>query len=162
MYTLRCTRRLLRRLPLEVTAVAARPSTLLGDWYANVLFLGRSQHVLCTNERSLLSVIVPLKDPVLLPFRLQEGAQSLLLRLGFPSSVVAKEARAMSQVTIGTTVNRSVLGSMNEIAKECRWLARAHGIANPATLELKLTDMPMLSMEHAFTREQAAVLLGAT
>ena len=162
VYTLRCTRRLLRRLPFEPTESPPRPTTLLGDWYANVLFLGRSQLVLCTNERSLLSVIVPLKDAARLPIRLREAAASLLRSLGHPARAVTKEAKGMSELAIGRAVNRSVLGSMNDIARECRWYASQHGALDLTELELELTEMPMLSMEPSFSPQQAARLLGGT
>ncbi|NIM48069.1 MAG: hypothetical protein GTO22_02215 [Gemmatimonadales bacterium] len=161
MYTLRCTQRLLRRLPQEVTPEPPAPTTRLGDWYANSLFIRHKQLVLCTSDRSLLSVIVPLKDPVRLPIRLRDAVLSLFQRLGYPARIGAAEAHEMAQVAIGRTANRSVLGSMNDIARHCRWYADDNATFDVGQLELQLAEMPMLTLECAFPREQAAALLGA-
>ncbi|MFQ5551671.1 MAG: hypothetical protein ACE5FJ_10590 [Gemmatimonadales bacterium] len=161
MYTLRCTQRLRRRLPMEVTVAPPVPTTKLGDWYANVLFVRHQHLVLCTSERSLLSVIVPAKDPAQLPVRLRNGVRSLLLALGLPPATVATEIHEMAQLLVSKTANRSVLGTMNDIVHHCRW----HGANRPTfdvrALEFELAEMPALTREFAFPREEAARLLGA-
>jgi hypothetical protein len=133
----------------------------LGDWYANVLFIRHQQLVLCTNERSLLSVIVPTKDPARLPVRLRDAALSLFQRLGYPANIGAAEVHEMSEVAVSRTANRSVLGSMNDIARHCRWYAEGHATFAVRELELRLAEMPMLTLDCAFPHQQAAALLGA-
>ena len=54
MVRLRCTLRVLKRFGLEPGPEAAASTTLLGDWYANLLNAGRSRWVLCVSERALL------------------------------------------------------------------------------------------------------------
>ncbi len=44
-------------------ADSVRPTTCLGDWYANLLFTERLRLVICISERSLLPVFVAAKDP---------------------------------------------------------------------------------------------------
>ena len=70
MFTLRCTRRLLERFG-EPAADVPAPTTVLGDWYANLLNVGRLRLVLCTSERTLLTVLVPAKDVSALPDQLR-------------------------------------------------------------------------------------------
>jgi len=161
VYTLRCTHRLLRRLPLAVTTHPVSSTTRLGDWYANVLFLRHQQLILCTSERSLLSVIVPAKDPDLLPVRLRNAAQSLFHVLQLPERSAAAELEEMRQLVVGTTVNRSVLGTMNDIVQHCRWHGANRPILDLQALELELAEMPAQSLAFGVPREQAAALLGA-
>jgi hypothetical protein len=161
MYTLRCTQRLLRRLPLDVTANPPASTTRLGDWYANLLFLQHQHLVLCTSERSLLSVIVPAKDPQRLPLRLRDAAQSLFRELGYHSDAIAAEMGAMAELAVGKTANRSVLGSMNDIVHHCRWHAANRPTLRIRSLELELAEMPSLILDCTFPREQTALLLGA-
>jgi hypothetical protein len=59
MFTLRCTRKLLKRLGTRPSSEAVEPSTVLGDWYANLLHLRPQQLVLAMSERRLLCVVVP-------------------------------------------------------------------------------------------------------
>jgi hypothetical protein len=59
MFTLRCTRKLLKRLGTKPSSEVVEPGTVLGDWYANLLHLRPQQPVPVMSERSLLCVVVP-------------------------------------------------------------------------------------------------------
>ena len=61
MYTVRCTRKLLRRMGTDISHEELVPSTALGDWYANQLNVGSIRLVHFMSDRSLLSVILPFK-----------------------------------------------------------------------------------------------------
>src|SRR5207253_1635121 len=70
MVVLRCTRKLLRRLRKTPAEDAPTSSTLLGDWYANVLFVYRKPIILAVSARTLLPVLIPARDPASLGPRL--------------------------------------------------------------------------------------------
>lgn len=53
MVTLRCTQKLLRRLKDLPQAPAAPPTTRLGDWYVNILFIRPCHLLLCVSEHTL-------------------------------------------------------------------------------------------------------------
>ena len=55
MFAMRCTRKPLDRIP-GVVEEAAPSTTVLGDWYANILF-GHPQVVLLVSEKSLLPAV---------------------------------------------------------------------------------------------------------
>ena len=117
MYTLRCTRSLLRRFrKAAVNEIVAPdpPSTILGDWYANDLRMGRHQLVICTNERSLLTVVTTSRDLRDLPRRLAESTGQLLASIGVASDLIRSEVREMQWIQVARTESRSVLGSMND------------------------------------------------
>ena len=114
MITLRCTRKLLRRIGAPPAPADTHPTTVLGDWYANLIFWRPQQLVLCMNERSLLLVIVPARDAKTLPQRFQDATIAHLLRIGIPQAAVRAEAREMEALQIGPTANRRVLGCMND------------------------------------------------
>lgn len=52
MLTLRCTQKLMRRLKVPTKVGTHAPTTVLGDWYANLIYARPQQLVLCMNERS--------------------------------------------------------------------------------------------------------------
>jgi hypothetical protein len=52
MMTLRCTRKLLERVGVSAKAETAPPTTVLGDWYAKVVYASPQQLVLCMNEQT--------------------------------------------------------------------------------------------------------------
>lgn len=116
MYTLRCTQLLLARLsaPTPIGIDAPPPTTILGDWYANRLNVGRRQLIICTSERSLLTVVVPAKNLPQLPERLRHAVTRLLQRLDIPLPQIVREEREMRWHQIGRTASRRVLGSLNE------------------------------------------------
>ena len=115
MFTLRCTQKLLRRMPAAMRGDNLPPTTLLGDWYANVLFVRPHLVVLCVSERTLLPLIVPAKDPVHLVDRLVKGLPAILSALNIQPSAIEREIGTMQDRTIGSTNDRRVLGSLNEL-----------------------------------------------
>jgi hypothetical protein len=114
VFTLRCTRKLLRRLGAKPSSEVVEPSTALGDWYANLLHLRPQQLVLAMNERSLLCVLVPAAPIGSLGERLRAEVSGLLTDIGVPSGPVAAERAAMEPMAIGATASREVLGCMND------------------------------------------------
>jgi len=167
VYTLRCTRPLLKRLgPLTPPGPGpAQPATtVLGDWYANRLNIGRHRLVLCTSERSLLSVVVPAKDLPRLPQRLAESLAVLLHRIGVPASAVAREVREMQWVRFDGTMSRSVLGSMNDFALTAQAFVRRPdaSVVYLEDLDWRLNETPCGPLAYAQPLERAReLLLGA-
>ena len=96
MVTLRCTHKLLRRLHLSPQAGSTPPTTVLGDWYANLFYSRPRQLVLCMNERTLLLVLVPARDAKSLGPRFCEAAAAHLKRIGVPDAAVEAEACALN------------------------------------------------------------------
>ena len=116
MLTLRCTRRLLRRAGVSGKAETVPPTTVLGDWYANLIVARPQQLALCINERSLLVVILPARDFKNVAPRFRAQVVSLLARIGVPVSAIASEEVAMSEFRFGPTANRKVVGCLNQAA----------------------------------------------
>jgi hypothetical protein len=115
MVTLRCTKNLLRQLRTTPSSEPRPPTTALGDWYATLVLRWPLPLVLCVSEQSLLSVILPAREPGALASRFQTAVREHLLVLGASLQDVEREATAMHQIELGPTVSRSVLGSMGEL-----------------------------------------------
>lgn len=94
----------------------AHPDTVLGDWNANLIRVGRIQVVLAVSERSLLPIVVPARDGRSLVQRLSEALEPMLTAVGVPVDDVIAERGAMQRWAIGKTANRRVLGSLNDLA----------------------------------------------
>ena len=122
MVTVRCTRKLLRGLPISAQPEA--PSTVLGDWYANVLFSRPHRLVLCVSERSLLPVVLPAKESRTLAPRLAVAAGQVLQRLGVAPPLIKRELSEMHDFAYGRTQNRRVLGSLNDLMFQLSWYLR--------------------------------------
>lgn len=116
MFTLRCTQKLQTRLGAQPSPELAPADTVLGDWYANLLRIGRAQLVIAVSERTLLPVVVPAREARNLVTRVGDALELLLLSIGIPSPEVLAERGAMSSWTLGKTASRRVLGSLNDLA----------------------------------------------
>lgn len=163
MYTLRCTRKLLKRLGAQPSSEAVAPATVLGDWYANLLYTRPQQLVLAMNERSLLCVLVPAAPGDQLGRRLRDAVSGLLLAIGVPAAAVTAEAASMESMAIGATANRRVLGCMNDAVVQLEDCPRGR------TGDLLLRDAVLYLTENIYSltgyqtpRQRTLELFGVT
>lgn len=126
MLIVRATKKLLR-LAGPSTAPDDEPgTTLLGPWYATVLFW-RPRVVLLVNESTLLPVLMPLAPVSTLSSRIAEQVTTVLIAHGVPAAIIDQERRNMQTCQWGVTRNRSVVGVLTEFAR----LAEIHHDADP-------------------------------
>lgn len=120
MFTIRCTQALLKRLHVHLDAASEtdenEATTVLGDWYVNTLNVGRQRFLLCSSERSLLTVIIPAAPLSSFPARLAHAVGRRLTILAIATPAVEREQRDMRWHRFGRTRSRQVLGSMNDFA----------------------------------------------
>ena len=118
MITMCCTQKLLRRLRIaNPQAIAMPPTNALGNWYVNLIYIGRTQMVIATSERSLLTVLLPAADLChSLVANLVDTTYLLLKEIGIGSDCAEREAGAMQPALIARTESRSVLASMNDFS----------------------------------------------
>ena len=165
MITVCCTQKLLRRLRLpKAEAPSVAPTNTLGNWYANLIYVGRVQMVMATSERTLLTVLLPAVDlrKSLVP-NLCEAVLLLLQELGIDPVRAATEVGAMREVRIGRTESRSVLASMNDLSRMLEWDVRDG--RPPMEIMLRLAEIPMTGVmvkegSHGFPDDATRKLLG--
>src|SRR5690242_13819875 len=103
MLTLRCTRKLLKRMHADALDGTAGATTRLGDWYGNLLFTRYVRLVICVSERSLLPVFVEAKDFSTFAARFRAAVRLALEGIGVPMNAIENELGEMSTIAIGTT-----------------------------------------------------------
>lgn len=89
-------------------------STVLGDWYANILWVHRRPLVLAVSARTLLPVLFPAGDRASLGDRLSAALGDVLAALGIPVGQINGEQRQMTTVAFARTVSRQILGTMSD------------------------------------------------
>src|SRR5436190_7171423 len=114
MVVLRCTRKLLVRLKRTDVSVDVESSTRLGDWYGNILRIGRRQHLLFISERSRLPVVIPIRELKRLGTVFPDAVFERLSLVGIAARDIADEGMRMSELAFGRTRNRSLLGTLND------------------------------------------------
>ena len=101
MLSLCCTRVTRDRLCLSGQLPSpVQPSTRLGNWYVHLARFGYQQIVIATNERSLLTVLLParqLRESI--EIRFQAAVAELLDALQLPAKIVNRELAAMQPIS---------------------------------------------------------------
>jgi hypothetical protein len=112
VFTVRGTKKVLDRVGRPAIEPPAS-TTVLGDWYANVLFW-RPQVALFVNATTFLPVLMPLAPAAGVLARFPGAMAEVIYRLGIDPRFVVAEQEAMHDVTLAKTASRQVLGVMNE------------------------------------------------
>jgi hypothetical protein len=153
---LRCTQKLLKRLGRPVEASPERSSTILGDWYADILFIQPRQVVLCVSENARLPVVLLARELRTLDQRLPVALGSVLKDLQVSQSAVARELAGMATLKVARTASRSILGTINDFAIALTWALAEKPDVGLHQLSLDLCETPVgpLKYEHpgAFAR----------
>jgi hypothetical protein len=116
MVVLRCTRKLLERLKRSEASAGVASTTRLGDWYGNILRIGRRQHLLFISERSRLPVVIPIREAKRLEMIFPDAVCAVLAAVGIADECIADERSRMAEIAFGPTMNRSLLGTLNDYA----------------------------------------------
>ena len=161
MLTFRCTKRVLQRLGIEAIAHAPGSTTLLGDWYVNLLLIRRQRLLIFVSEPTLLSVFVPVSKLSVLVPHFRKALAELLQELGAPSSAIEVETSEMETATFATTANRSVLGSMNDLMFQARWEIEERPGQELLQLALRLSRIPCKPLGYRLPHEVALARLAA-
>jgi hypothetical protein len=138
----RATKKLRQRLRSATPYDGEPSSTLLGEWYANLLPWRPQQLILLVNEKTLLPVLMPLAPGATVPARIGPEIAAALAAHQAPAAVIDDELRQMRDCRFGPTANRSVVGIMNDFA----YLADVYRHSDPsrslAELGRKLAETP--------------------
>ena len=151
MVTLRLTHKLQKLLNIDLTEQLKPTTSKLGDWYANLVPTYSGDLIIFVNEKTLLSVAIPIweSDHLLLLFRLRVG--NLLGMIGIQSKAIENELSHYDPIQFGKTRSRSVLGSMNDIAFQYQVIAEMAGTEADLSLsnaEYQMSQMPFKSIHY--------------
>lgn len=158
LFNLRATNKLLSRLK-TAPAAAVEPITRLGDWYASYFNVGRQQFAMFVSDRSLLAVVLPVKEMKPLPVTLTDRLRWLLRDLNVPTELINDELAQMHTCTITTTASRSVLGSMNDHVAAVKFCLNCSATPSIVEIHRKLAGTPLKAIDYRFPREVAIELL---
>ena len=161
MYTLHCTKKLLNRIKVSPRISSSPPTTALGNWYATALFW-KPQVALLVNERTLLPVLMPLAPASTLAARFPHELATILVRHGANQAFIANEVAAMSEVSMAKTLNRSVVGTMNEFAFLAEVYREDMDTLDLVALSMRLADTPCGAIKYDSPVRLVKELLGAS
>ena len=159
MFSLRCTRRLINKLQVSVVVYPPQSTNRLGDWYGNVLFSGHHRLIIFVSEKSLLPVIMPLRERIQLLPNFRSRLSELLFHLNVSEKAVSLELAEMKEVSIARTSNPSVLGTMNDFIRSAKIYIQMHEDFSLLELELWLAETPCGPKVYRYPNKLAPQLL---
>jgi hypothetical protein len=121
MQLIRCTKKLQTAMGIKHEALIQHEveSSLLGSWHANLLIIDRSKCVLFANDKTLFNFIIPDVQKAQwqkIDAEFKAWLQCVLADEGFDTTVIEQVLSEYNQIGFANTSNRSVLGSMNDLA----------------------------------------------
>lgn len=142
MLVLRCTHKLLARLKSVGSEPSLRSTTRLGDWYGNTLSTGEHRLVLFVSESTFLPVVIPLRESRTMVARFRVALRQILQSLAVHSATIEKEIDEGGEVVIASTASRRVLGVMNDLAFQAKWIIDHRSSGDWLQLSLSLGEVP--------------------
>jgi len=159
MYTARCSGEVLQALHLSAAAQDQPPSTALGDWYVDFINMRSHRLVHFLSDRSLLSVVVPVKTLKTALDRHIASLHDLLEHLAIPPAIIRAELDEMRERAVGKTQSPSVLASMRELAINVRRILAEAPRASALEISRELARVRSGPSPIAFPAEVAIGLL---
>jgi len=147
MVVFRCTRTLLDRLAIPLAAPCARSTTALGDWYFKLLFARPQWLLVGVSERSRLPIVMSAREFATMTNRFRSALERVLEDLGVPASAIAAEDAAMKDVVFAKTLDRRVIGSLNDFGHAVRWALDDGADRSLHAMSLRLAETPILPLD---------------
>ncbi len=130
----------------------------IADWSANVFHLGRTQYVLLSNTSSLFTCLMTAKGLTnrdLFKQRAREAIVAAVRR--FAGDAMVSDAEFDSPVLYAKSLNRSVIGSMNDLAFGARVMIDAGDDLQRTADLLNVTPLKMLTRDNGRSYNNPAV-----
>jgi hypothetical protein len=140
----------------------ALPSTnKLGDWCANSFNIGRHPYILITNERTLLSVVLPLRESITFLPRFVLSLRSLLKTIGIEDKLIDEELREYREFQLTRKTNRHTLGSMNDFVYQVQARFQIDGNPSLEDIAWELSEIPCGPVKYFLPREAVRQVFSA-
>ena len=162
MVILRLTASLAKRMKVKLQPSDQSSSTRLGDWYAIDIVLSRNQFILCVSSKSRLAVVLEAAPYATLPDRLSDAVTEVLKEIGVNEGMIQEERTEMEQVFLAKTLNKSILGTMNDYRLQFEWADQADKFKLEETLKMLmyLNKTISLALPEGYPRDSALKLFG--
>jgi hypothetical protein len=162
MITLRCTQKLRKQLGVSFADNPPPTSSHLGDWYANLIPTVLGGLIMFVNEKTLLTVAIPVWESENLIPLFRARVANILILIGIHPIAIEKEIIHYYQIHYAKTASRSLLGSMNDFAFNYQVYAEIaidEGDLSLSKIELKLNYMPCAPIEYKYPSDVTKEIL---
>jgi len=158
MQLIRCTKKLQKEIGLNAKDIIEQEPTtgLLGSWHANLILIDRRKCVLFVNDKTLFNFIIPgvkKAQLVKLDDHFKNHLQCILADEGFNKIICDQIQQEYDTIDFANTNNKSVMGSMNDLAFHYTISIQQDGGVNSCMLPQiihSLNRMPMKALDYGY------------
>ena len=158
MQLIRCTKKLQKEMGLKKSDLAqAEPEfSFLGSWHANLLYIDRKKCVLFVNDKTLFNFIVPnvMRAQIReLDKLFTNNLAPVIASNGLSDKAQAAIKAEYRDLAYAATNNRSVLGSMNDLAFLYKYHILSEGGLHSAKIPViirEMNDVPMGALDYVY------------
>lgn len=144
MLLIRCTRKLQQEMGLKTRDIAEPivvPAEPLAEWYADLVRVGAKKIIVFTHASTLFTIValdVHRQEIRSLAELLMTQLQTVLTHLEYSKNDLEEIARLGADSTYASTVDRQILGSMNELIRSLKFYVEDRGIENSNATDLSM------------------------
>jgi hypothetical protein len=168
MPILKCTRTLVRVLgksaDKQFSTQPDNDTSVLGCWSAHLVIFARIRFVLFVNAKTLLTIFIYLKPKEILLERFRQALVKELTRLGVRFGKAMEETEKFRNFSLEKNTDRSVIGSMNELAFDYKIFLSMHieeyGLLDLENAQELANQIPHVKREHPFPDNYVRELFG--
>lgn len=137
-------------------------TTRLGDWYALDIVLSRKQFILCISSKPRLAVVLEAAPYATFPERLSDSVTEVLRAIGVNETSIQEERAAMENVVLAKTLNKSILGTLNDYRFQLEVADQMDKFTLDDTLKMSmyLSKTISLALPEGYPRDAALKLFG--
>jgi len=166
MQLIHCTNKLQKEMGLKKANLCevVPKFSYLGSWHANLMYVGGRKCILFANDKTLFNFIaagVSRAQIRNLDDMFKNLLQCVLADECFEVSAIEKIMSEYEELRYAKTVNKSVLGSMNELAFNYKYCIQdAGGVHSQAVPSIigKLNRMPLGAIDYVYPIEAVRAL----
>ena len=170
MQLIQCSKKLQKEIGLKKgDLVESCPKfSFLGSWHANLLHISRKKCVLFVNDKTLFNFIVAgvsREEIRKIDVLFTQNLSCVLLSEGIPEEVKEKVMHEYREIKYANTSNKSVIGSMNDLAFHYKHHILSEGGVHSAGIPgiiHKLNHMPMGAIGYKYSIEALKELYEST
>lgn len=148
-------------LPEKLVVPENESNALLGPWYANTLFIGSQRYLHYMSSRTLLPIVIWLRERSTAETRMISAVKELLLQIGAPNAAVEAEMEALTSLAYGRATDRSRLASMRDQKVTAKHFVHGGRSSSPWDMTIDLSQMPSGALAYRTPLEETAQLLKA-